>query len=1180
MPPKNRNKKKNTGGGQGSDNSASIPPKSAKRNLKKQNSLATEEVSQVEENETIDTGDIAEEVKNINDEDEETSEIVDSNNIQETHEETSTIEELSHDEPIINQEPSITHQIEDKELSLDFEIHSNPVSQPEINDISIEDRNEAEELDAKLTGSLTNLDLDSFSSSNNNNTGLYDISLEHEDETRKLSVLDSINLDDEDDDYTQHQVNSIVNNATETEYHHTPEDREPELNAKEAEDSHVPVEREVELNSKKSENQVPKTKESEPPQNVNKIEESYRPSLLPQQDSHHTREISEDIEIYSPTHPIKYKNSEIINSREIEAPSPISPRSPIENKIEPLPAIRLTSETGEDEENIQMDETPEMTALKLAQDLGYDPNLVDDIMLSALATDLPQVPGEEEEEPPLPMPSLGATNWNGLQIKANKNFITDQFGRQLSLRGVALTGSCRLPNPNPPAKNKSGKNVPPPEKIDDATDSTPIVTFENLPFPLHEAEEHFERLKLWGMTVIRLVVPWEAIEHAGPGIYDDNYIDYLIKLCDMADDRGFKIIIDPRQEAWSRHCGGTGAPAWTLEVAGLDVSALEVTAAAYIDPTTGPISSTIEPLDLPKDDTYKKHSDQLWLTNHNRLACSTMFTLFFAGSTFAPCRLYKNQFVQEFLQKHYCNAYEYLAQRLNVCKSIIGFFTMPNIHQGYIGLASLSKFEQDPTIPQYGLSPSPLQGMALAEGVTQSVPVMGLGWTGAVKVVSNQQVNTEEIRAWLPKSICPWREAGAWDMDPIERSPKALDDSYFCKYLNGSTVNFPNQYFLPFINRFIQSIRNVAPDLTIFISPIPNTQLQVYPQVENVVYCPSFYDINVNLEKKFDGMVTQDRLSQLATGQQGFYANTYYGLQGAKKCYSKQLGMLHEWGQISFGQPIPMIIGELGIPFNLNQSKAYTTGDYTNQSNLLDCMLSSLEESHKGFFVWHYQPDNNNEIGDKFNNEDFSIICKANPPPIRKDKAYNPLFVGGRCLDSLIRPFPTKVAGQVKFFEYYPESGEFHLEFTTQVHKNKNLDDQTYSQFIRQTEIYLPTYHYRHKTLIVHISDGLWRYEPELQTLYYWHQTETGIDTYEDRPLPKLPPKTNSEENDNAAVDDDGDPPEDMEGLDEHEDNFHSSTVPDPDPFELIHDPNNPEVLLHSLRVMVKEYTDEQDRYY
>jgi len=42
------------------------------------------------------------------------------------------------------------------------------------------------------------------------------------------------------------------------------------------------------------------------------------------------------------------------------------------------------------------------------------------------------------------------------------------------------------------------------------------VSFVNRPFTLQEADLHFERLARWGSQCLRILVPWEALEHTGP----------------------------------------------------------------------------------------------------------------------------------------------------------------------------------------------------------------------------------------------------------------------------------------------------------------------------------------------------------------------------------------------------------------------------------------------------------------------------------------------------------------------------------------------------------------------------------------------------------------------------------------------------------------------------------------
>ena len=47
-----------------------------------------------------------------------------------------------------------------------------------------------------------------------------------------------------------------------------------------------------------------------------------------------------------------------------------------------------------------------------------------------------------------------------------------------------------------------------------------------------------------------------------------------------AGEHGWTLFIDPHQDVWSRFSGGDGAPGWTLEAAGLDMTHFDSTGAA------------------------------------------------------------------------------------------------------------------------------------------------------------------------------------------------------------------------------------------------------------------------------------------------------------------------------------------------------------------------------------------------------------------------------------------------------------------------------------------------------------------------------------------------------------------------------------------------------------------------
>ncbi|GAB4581788.1 MAG: cellulase family glycosylhydrolase [Anaerolineales bacterium] len=612
-------------------------------------------------------------------------------------------------------------------------------------------------------------------------------------------------------------------------------------------------------------------------------------------------------------------------------------------------------------------------------------------------------------------------------IIRNNHFI-DSEGRTVHLRGVNLGGSSKVPSqPNGATWNKTNFY------------DHRHVSFVGRPFPLAEADEHFTRLKTWGLTFLRLLITWEAIEHAGPGQYDEAYLDYIYAIVKKAAEYEMYLFIDPHQDVWSRFTGGDGAPGWIFDLLGMDITKFHASGAAFI---------------------HQEHGDpfprMLWPSNYGKYVCATMFTLFYGGNTFAPHITIEGLPAQDFLQTHYIESVKQVAARVQEFPHILGYDTLNEPSQGYIGYPDLNMVGGKTAA--YGAIPTLYQGMVLSAGYPQTVQYKPSQLLPGTKPV---RLNANGVSIWKPGFEEVWKRVGVWDTD-AHGKPHLLKPDYF-GVVNGKPVNFDQEYLAPFMEKYAREIRTVDADAIIFLSP-PPAEMRAGPpgfslsDPRGVAFAPHWYDgltLTSHAYLPWVGVDTGEVPPQFA-----------FGHLNRRKAFAHIIGKFVTRAKTELGEA-PIVIGETGIPFNMHGQKAYRDGNFSKQAQALDDTIQAMEANFVNFTLWNYTADNNNLHGDQWNAEDLSIFSRD------QQKGTGDHYDGGRALEAVIRPYAARTPGQ-------PLSSTFDLRSRT-FRYTFQLDPTIHAPLV----IFLPSYHYPPEISIKVTKGQVIRYADEQRLEYF-----------------------------------------------------------------------------------------------
>ncbi|KZT18897.1 glycoside hydrolase family 5 protein [Neolentinus lepideus HHB14362 ss-1] len=565
------------------------------------------------------------------------------------------------------------------------------------------------------------------------------------------------------------------------------------------------------------------------------------------------------------------------------------------------------------------------------------------------------------------------------------NFV-DNAGRTLLLRGVNLSGTAKAPVGKPSyilegfwetAENGGESFVGQPLNLEDGS-----------------ADVHLARLRGWGFNMLRYVVTWEALEHAGPGKYDYEFMDYTVQVLRKCKDYGFKVFMDPHQDVWSRFSGGSGAPYWTLPACGINPRNFTATEAAIIHPEY-PVTSDPDPASLPA---------MIWSTNYGRLASRTIFTLFFAGKDFAPKCVIDGQNIQDYLQGHYIAAMGELADRIREARDlldecVLGWDSMNEPFEGLLGWRDLSKSSDRQTnMLKKGSAPTPAQSFRLGMGQAQTVEKWDFGSFGPKKR-GQVTVDPHGIKIWAEPSTepgnvhpkwgwrrdpewklgeCIWAQHGVWD---IETGWIVVPDYFMRVPGEDREVEAIEDYWRPHFRAFAKRIRQSHPEAIMFVQPPVFAQP---PSIEEedlkgrCCYSPHYYD-GLTLVSRHWNWFNADALGVLRGRYSSPFQAVKIGEAAIRKSIQEQLGELKS--DVDILGPYPTLIGEIGTPFDMDGRRSYGwtdngkyLGDYSNQQKALDASLNAADGPNSlNYTIWTYCPDSCHEWGDGWNMEDLSL---------------------------------------------------------------------------------------------------------------------------------------------------------------------------------------------------------------
>jgi hypothetical protein len=423
-----------------------------------------------------------------------------------------------------------------------------------------------------------------------------------------------------------------------------------------------------------------------------------------------------------------------------------------------------------------------------------------------------------------------------------------------------------------------------------------------------------------------------------------------------------------------------------------------------------------------------------WANNYRMPANAIMWTLFFCGDLFAPGLKIDGRSAQDYLQSHYIGSMREVAKRLKGMAHVMGFDTLNEPGTGWIGqpmsYRHLSRSAEHPEPVRPGPAWSPLDGLLVARGLSREIPElafdpaqMRVGQTGS------KTVNPKGVSIWREGRTCPFEAAGAYRLRGNDF--EVLREDFFQR-AGGKAIDPDHDGMTPFFERVAREIRTIENDWLVFaeLDPFRSATGDGFPPVpERTVNASHWYDIVTLVTKNF----------MYPTSINPFTMKMLNGAAEIEASYAAALGRLKDASKTIPGGA-PTLIGEFGIPFDLEGAAAYSAwqqgdrsaGPWEKHVIALDLMYNAMDTHLLSSTQWNYTASNRNDpaCGDGWNQEDLSV--------------YSVDQGGGRAVEGFVRPFVRACQGQLTEMRFDREAGRFTFTFEA---------DATLA---RPTEVFVP----------------------------------------------------------------------------------------------------------------------------